>query len=166
MQATPLKAEKRTRAFMPARPRTSLVPWLIMAGVAVVLLTVGAFFLVDYLTPTDTEAMLRDYAADWETGDFADLPDYFTLGGTLINATTGESFAPEDIQAEMARLAGDAAVDIHSLVVGTSDRIATARFEIVPETGNALDGVSVWEIVGGAIRQQTISYVTVYEPSS
>lgn len=164
MQATPVQAEERAPALTPPPRRKSLVPRLIMAAVAVVLLTVGAWFLVDFLTPTDTEAILRDYVSDWERGNFADLPGYFALGGTLVNATTGSSFAPEEIQAEMTSLAGSATVDIHSLTVGSSDRMAMARFEIVPETGDALDGVSVWETVGGAIRQQTISYVTVHEP--
>ncbi len=162
MQTTPLK--ERAPAHVPERPRTSLVPWIMVAALAVILLTVGAWFLVDYLTPTDAEAMLRDYVTDWERGNFADLPEYFGLGGTLINATTGRSFAPEDIQAEMAGLADGATVNVHNLVVGSSDRIATAQFEIAPQAGDMLDGVSTWEIVGGAIRHQTISYVTVYGP--
>ena len=166
MQTTPHQAEKRAPAFTPPQPGKPLVPWIIVAVLAVVMLTVGVLYLVDFLTPTGTETMLRDYVAEWEGGNFADLPEYFSLGGTLVNATTGGSFVPEDIENEMTNLAGNSDVKVHNLTVGSSDRIATARFEIVPEAGDALDGVSVWEIVGGAIRQQTISYVTVYGGNS
>jgi hypothetical protein len=166
VQATQHKAEKRAPPFTPFQSRKALVPWIIVAALAVVMLTVGVWYLVDVFTPTETEAMLRDYVADWEGGTFADLPEYFSLGGTLVNARTGESFAPEAIEKEMTSLAGNTNVNVHNLTVGSSDRIATARFEIVPEAGDVLDGVSVWEIVGGAIRQQTISYVTVYGGNS
>ena len=42
-----------------------------VAVLAVGLLAAGVWFMVDYLTPTETEAMLRDYVSDWEGGDFA-----------------------------------------------------------------------------------------------
>lgn len=166
MHVTPLETERRAPAFGPARPERSLVSWLIVTAVAVALLTVGIWFLIDYLTPTDGEAMLRDYVGDWENGELAGLSDYFTLNGTLVNATTGRSFQREDIRAELSRLAGDASVNIHHVVVGSSDRIASAQIDVTFPTGDALDGVSVWEIVGGEIRQQTISYVMVYAPES
>jgi hypothetical protein len=145
------------------RPKTGLIPWILVAVLAIGLLAVGVWFMVDYLTPTDTEAMLRDYVSDWEGGDFASLPGYFALGGTLVDGTTGSSFAVEEIAAELTDLAGTAAVDVHDLVVGSSDRIASARFEVISEVGDSIDGVAVWETVGGTIRQQTITYVTVYE---
>lgn len=166
MQRTPLQEAQRTPTFIPPRPRRTLVPWIILAAVALIVLSAGVWYLVDILTPTENEAMLRDYAAAWEDGNFADLPEHFTLGGKLVNATTGMSFAPEDIENQLESLTGGTTVVVHRLTIGTSDRIATARFETVPEDGTALDGVSTWEIVGGAIRQQTISYVTVYGGNS
>jgi hypothetical protein len=166
VQTTHLETERRAPPFTPEHPRINLVGWSFVAVVSVILLTVGAWFLVDYLTPTDSEAMLRDFVADWERADYADLPHYFALNGLLVNTTTGISFAPEGIPTEMTRLVGDAPVDVHNLTMGSSDRIATAQFDVVPEAGDALDGVAVWETVGGEIRQLTISYVTVYEPRS
>jgi hypothetical protein len=137
---------------------------MLVALLAASMLGLGVWYLVDSLTPTDTEALLQDYVSDWAGGDFANLPSYFALGGTLVDATTGAVFPPEEIAAHLADLTGAAAVTVHDLAVGSSDRIATARFEVVPETGDALDGVSVWQIVGGAVRQQTITYVTVFAP--
>lgn len=169
MQTTHLETERRAPAIRPERRRAGRVAWAMLTVIFIALLAVGAWFLVDYLTPTDTEAMLRDYVSDWENGNFADLPDYFALNGTLVNATTGTTFGPDEMSAEMVRLGlvvGEPTVNVSNLVMGSSDRIAMARFEIAAETGDTLDGVAVWETVGGAIRQQTISYITVFEPRS
>ena len=95
-----------------------------LAALAVVLVAVSTTLLVSRQSPTHTEAMLQEYVSDWESGSFADLPGYFTLGRTLVNASTGSSIAPEDIGAEMADLVDVAAVDVQDLVVGSSDRIA------------------------------------------
>lgn len=114
-----------------------------LAALAVVLVAVSTTLLVSRQSPTHTEAMLQEYVSDWESGSFADLPGYFTLGRTLVNASTGSSIAPEDIGAEMADLVDVAAVDVQDLVVGSSDRIATAMFDIVSPSGDSLNGVSV-----------------------
>ncbi len=158
----PVLETKKPPVALRTEVKPGLTPWLMLAALAVVLVVVGVWFLVDYLTPTDTEATLRDYVASWESGDYAALAEHFALNGVLVNATTGRSFAPDEIQAEMIRLAGDANVAVTGFAVGASDRIATARFEISSATGDTLDGVSVWEMVGGEIRIQTVSYVTVY----
>lgn len=163
MQATHLETEERTPASSPEQPTRNMVPWIFLAALVVVLVAVGTTLLVSQQSQTDTEAMLQEYVSDWESGNFADLPGYFTLGGELVNASTGASIAPEDIGAEMADLVGFATVDVHDLAVGNSDRIATAVFDIVPPNGDSLNGVSVWEVVGGEIRQQTLTYVIAYE---
>ena len=167
MQATTLEAKtQQLPPTPPQEPERRGRLWLMAAIGAAVLLVVGLWALVGRDAGSETEIMLRDYVADWEDGSFGALPGYFSLGGNLVNATTQTSFPSEEISGEMSRLAGSGVVDVHNLAVGSSERIATATFEIVPTAGDTINGVSVWEIVGGSIRQQTIAYVLEYAPRS